>query len=473
MNNGVKAAVLAAVILAAGVGCFILMQGPDPPSQPDPDTPPSATPLKSNMFDGYWGDLSGAVSLGITDSKPNSDSTTGSALSSAYDPLTSSFTILGQESSDDKNFLVKIDSKGNIEEVRFIKGEEELEQDNIDAYVYKMYVYENFIYMSFTDLPNNIPENVDYMMNGTFHKSYYKCDLHYQSFVINSKTGKVYSLSEFSEIRSIAGDHIVANEKLYKMSVGEDDELVFTSVISNENIHVYYADMDIYGKLFVANTMLTNETESTVFYYPYGGETNYLFSEKGRMFVFGKGSLIGQELRHYGPDGTIVSPSKDCMDVIWPFGIVIQNGFEIFLEGISRPDYYGMGSGFYHAGGGIHVSVIDDPGTEMFVPFSGAMYIDGTVLAVIYGASGTSQLIQYRINEMTLDDLLRGEIPNTPIKVFNTQRFNMEYDTLIAEIQEIGSTQKWRISYNGGSVTVEEYAPIIYLPRIITIQPLN
>jgi len=141
MRNELKVVAAVAILISAGVGGYLVMQ-----NLGNGDMNGEQVALSSDMFDGFLADLDYAVSLGIVEGKTES-SAVGPLSASTHNSLVLSFVPLGSNDLEGKNYLVKIDTEGNTEEVRFSKEDKDLEQDNIDGYVYKMYIYEKFVYI--------------------------------------------------------------------------------------------------------------------------------------------------------------------------------------------------------------------------------------------------------------------------------------------------------------------------------------
>ena len=423
----------------------------------------SGLPLSGNMFKNYMVNLEGAVSLGIIDQKPTKSSQAAPLSVQISLPLSDS-----QGDDDDqgekKNYLVKVDDEDEIEEVIFYKEDEndendEIKQEEIQGYVYKMHVYKNFVYISFTNLPES---DINYNSND-FHITSYFCNNNYQSFVINIETGKVYSLSTFAYIEKIAGNIIFSGNDCYKMTV-ENDDLKFTALINNSNITVQGLFIDKFDRIFIINNSEDLKT-SDAMYLKSSESFRYLLGSDGLMYKY-----AGTILKYFNQSGNLVdaeNTNKAFISGPIPSGYLYPSIALIIRDGLAiEVTYFGL---MVHA---INTGSLDYF-QVYFSQHDSSYIINGEVLFNVNNENGDRQLVHYKVNDMTMADFLNNTVPKTMLDVINASSLEIEDDTLVASVQKIGGTQKYRIWYDGTEMIVEPYAPIIYQTQIITIQPLN
>lgn len=135
------------------------------------------------------------------------------------------------------------------------KGKEKvLTQDEMKAHISRVYVSGNFTFVVFVG--KNGYDNGN-GFGGQFNDTE---ESRCRSFVIDNESGRVYSLKDTYVRRTYDGMVIVEKENenggvnqalLYDLSVNENDELVFTPIITNENLRVGEFFKDKYGRKYI------------------------------------------------------------------------------------------------------------------------------------------------------------------------------------------------------------------------------
>ena len=140
------------------------------------------------------------------------------------------------------------------------KGKEKvLTQDEMKARISRVYVSGNFTFVVFVgkDGFDDHPGGYNWRFGGKFHDTE---ESRCKSFVIDNESGRVYSLKDTHVQRTYDGMVIVEKENenggvnqalLYDLSVNENDELVFTPIITNENLRVGEFFKDKYGRKYI------------------------------------------------------------------------------------------------------------------------------------------------------------------------------------------------------------------------------
>ena len=140
------------------------------------------------------------------------------------------------------------------------KGKEKvLTQDEMKAHISRVYVSGNFTFVVFVgkDGYDDYSGGYNWRFGGKFHDTE---ESRCKSFVIDNESGRVYSLKDTYVQRTYDGMVIVEKENenggvnqplLYDVSVNENDELVFTPIITNENLRVGEFFKDKYGRKYI------------------------------------------------------------------------------------------------------------------------------------------------------------------------------------------------------------------------------
>ena len=143
------------------------------------------------------------------------------------------------------------------------KGKEKvLTQDEMKAHISRVYVSGNFTFVVFVG-KNGIDNSgrgfngvINYKQNNrNFGGRYNLEENHCRSFIIDNESGHVYSLDDTYIDRTydgmVIGEDSEGNRLLYDLSVNDNDELVFTPIITNKNIWVYSFFRDKYGRKYI------------------------------------------------------------------------------------------------------------------------------------------------------------------------------------------------------------------------------
>jgi len=285
MNTKILAIAVAAVVVAAGLGIFFLVSGPDGGSGGNGNDPDTSFEMSSDMLKGYRAELGGSVSLGIVNDVSNNATP---AASSSAGPVALGNSPLGDQDNK-KNRLVGIDGDDNVSEIWFSKIEVSddgrpnvITQDDLNAQIDKLHVTKDFIYFSLTThhicpdchVSYNYGHNYcpSQPMNSYYSRDYYDRSGYYsddssQCFVIDRQSNNVYSLAEIPVIyyldeNLITGMTVVGhygNAPVYSavsvfMLTIENGELKATDMVPNKNIRVLCGMMNKDGTVIIANT---------------------------------------------------------------------------------------------------------------------------------------------------------------------------------------------------------------------------
>ena len=171
------------------------------------------------------------------------------------------------------------DNEGNL-----IDSSTIITQDDLDGKINKVYTTKQFTYLQFvadvegsgyynyydsnnalqTEYVSLRPNSLTFDENGVaeFDKTDYFSSNLTASFVIDNETGYIYKIDGFY-IKSFK-NNLVLDENGYYYSVKTDEEsnLVFTDIMPNKDVEVYYAMIDNYGWTFIYNNMLDIRDES-------------------------------------------------------------------------------------------------------------------------------------------------------------------------------------------------------------------
>ena len=188
-------------------------------------------------------------------------------------------TLSGLE--EGKTYVVRYRGKGK---------EKVLTQDEMKAHISRVYVSGNFTFVVFVgkDGYDDYSSGYNWQFGGKFHDTE---ESRCKSFVIDNESGRVYSLKDIHVQRTYDGMAIVEKENengdnqalLYDLSVNENDELLFTPIITNENLGVGTFFKDKYGRKYVQvgyNDQLDwyyDESTNAFFF----SKRNYLKNSKG------------------------------------------------------------------------------------------------------------------------------------------------------------------------------------------------
>ncbi|MCL2786055.1 MAG: hypothetical protein FWD81_02385 [Methanomassiliicoccaceae archaeon] len=232
---------------------------------------------------------------------------------------------------------------------------------------------------------------------------------------------------------------------------------MFTALINNDDITISDVLVDKYGRTYILNSHV-NQTVNDIEYI-----TRYVhfISESGVAYVY-----TDEGYMQYDSEGNIVKIEDTCVDVIH----YRSSNLNYFYSSI-----------YFREGFVMQIDIAKD------IVYVWAWALEGS-LGYFYRSFGNSSphviggeiiiraeegLVHLRIQEITYDLFTTEEVPKTELNLTNIDKTYIENDTLIAERYHIGITEKYRISYDGTKMIVEEYAPLVHSMKVITIQPLN
>lgn len=188
----------------------------------------------------------------------------------------------------EKDYLVKIDSDGELEKITFMIDGTEISQDELGFQVYKLYVGREFTllslvpnlpydtYITYTEdtetkgftIPSrdNVVPNIDSFGIAEFDKTNYLNSEWQKSYVIHNQTGLVFRLDNFPVDEANSG-LVVSNGIIYDIKFFEG-ELLFTSIFRNQTVKVLSYFKDKYGQSYIFNDrfdLLDTETNTLFF----------------------------------------------------------------------------------------------------------------------------------------------------------------------------------------------------------------
>ena len=275
MNVKILAIVVAAVMVTAAVGAYLLISNNNSGNK--------GKGLSSDMFKDYRAELGNSVSLGIVNDTPLNAQP--ASLGTGGSEFLGSDTLGDEE--EKKNRLVGIDDEGNLTEIWFSKigisddgRPSVMTQDDFNAQIDKLHVTKDFIYFTVTarDVCPDCHRSYQgthycytYPMDSFYSREYYdqssyESNKETQSFLIDRQNRNVYSLAEIPiidyldeklvtgrTITGYSGGHpIYSAVSVYLLSV-ENGNIKFTDLVPNKNINVKRGMMDKNGTVFIVN----------------------------------------------------------------------------------------------------------------------------------------------------------------------------------------------------------------------------
>lgn len=196
-------------------------------------------------------------------------------------------TLSGLE--EGKTYIVRHRGKGK---------EKVLTQDEMKAHISRVYVSGNFTFVVFVG--KNGVDNKLYGGNDVRFFEYKDRDFggrynleknHCRSFIIDNESGHVYSLDDTYIDCTYDGMVIAEGSEgtslLYDLSVNENDELVFTPIITNKNLGVGSFFKDKYGRKYICadfrqDSEYYDEQTNSIFYaFGVYGENKYYKNSNG------------------------------------------------------------------------------------------------------------------------------------------------------------------------------------------------
>lgn len=206
----------------------------------------------------------------------------------------------------DKTYLVKYHGKGK---------KKTLTQDQMKSKIIRVYVSGGFTFVTF--MPKD-KENEMFNFNRNSNRDiggkYYLEEYHMRSFVIDNESGHVYSLDNININCTRDGMALAAfDEKpsyLYDLSVNEKNELVFTPLITKENICISEFFEDKYGRKYVCAADIS-KTE--------------IFDEEKNMLVY-KQDYSLEPLYCQNSNDEAIKVEKTQQDYLFRFYVLDEEG---------------------------------------------------------------------------------------------------------------------------------------------------
>ena len=206
----------------------------------------------------------------------------------------------------DKTYLVKYHGKGK---------KKTLTKDQMKSKIIRVYVSGGFTFVTF--MPKD-KENEMFNFNRNSNRDiggkYYLEEYHMRSFVIDNESGHVYSLDNININCTRDGMALAAfDEKpsyLYDLSVNEKNELVFTPLITKENICISEFFEDKYGRKYVCAADIS-KTE--------------IFDEEKNMLVY-KQDYSLEPLYCQNSNDEAIKVEKTQQDYLFRFYVLDEEG---------------------------------------------------------------------------------------------------------------------------------------------------
>ena len=173
-----------------------------------------------------------------------------------------------------------------------------LHQEEINGEIERIYVMCDFTFICY------VPEGLASknwrtdVVGGTE----FVTDRTHQSFVIDNRTGYVYSIPKELEIEEIRNNLLYVRAEdfktyLYDMDVSSNSNLIFTPIITNPYVQIYNAFKDKYGNKYIENelrdgydaeTKTTYVTDASATVFP-----EYLTNKNELIFIDSKSKVFG------------------------------------------------------------------------------------------------------------------------------------------------------------------------------------
>jgi hypothetical protein len=179
--------------------------------------------------------------------------------------------------------------------VKIVEETQTVTQEEIPAQVNKLYVYNTYSFIQFvpvdTDFVPDIrpdPQSGGNNPDGHYYYdawNYYNDDYH-QSFIIENRTGNIYSLGDDIHIESILFGLIKLEDSpyIYDCRIKDNGELEIFSLFQNTAVSVSGYFKDKHGNNYILNDSLAEkDTETNTCYggYGYGNAASYFLATDG------------------------------------------------------------------------------------------------------------------------------------------------------------------------------------------------
>ena len=214
---------------------------------------------------------------------------------------------------NNKGYLVAFDDENKKREVKFIygdfknaqeaDGEEdsateriEITQEELKASLANIFVTKKFTYLTFVPIGHNVESDYYYNMYYRYTaNSVFLCDDKHQSFIMDNETHKLYPTNGLGVLTQISETYVkvakgngsnsydFSKAKYHELTIDNDDNLVLTKVIPNDNIVEESIAVDKFGNVFVKNSSV-NKTDGKYLYYTQSSNTMYFIGADGHAY---------------------------------------------------------------------------------------------------------------------------------------------------------------------------------------------
>lgn len=370
-------------------------------------------------------------------------------------------------SSEEKNsYFVSFKQDGSYEKIVFTKtisenysdGTQEVTQEEIEGNAENLYINEKFIFMSFTA---NTPDPF-----AAKYPSFHSNDST-KVFLVDRKTGKMYSLNDFSSFKVVETSVIKSGDSYYRLQI-DNGALTATDILPNKNIRIYFVLEDKFGNIYAYNDQLES-SNGKIFYitnclfkgkdgccYDIRGGLYQSYSFPGELIVFRKNSN-GQNEECTSLNTTIFFDDDFSIRGYIHFRNtevyeLRENSYNGYLYGAYGYDSFETRGGFrmmknaYFVDDSIIVGERDD----------GIYYYDLSSEKKMDGYTGNTSVTF--ANEGVVMD--RGEICSESGEYF-------------VRVEEALGTEVYRLTVKNGKVVPTLFVRTDYDAEVLTIQPLN
>ncbi len=229
-------------------------------------------------------------------------------------------------------------------------------QEEILAQINRLYVNQRYMFMQFvaevdesgkynykynnetkSEYLELRPNELTYDENGISEfdlKNYYSSALS-QSFVVDIMNGNIYKISNFN-IALIYDIDIVkdSNDNYYKMTINNNNELVFTDIMPNKEVSINNVITDKYGYTYVANSHINaKDSDNKIIYFV---DAKYMISDSKEVYLmeYDSGTLM------YNISQSIINGIEQPYN-----NTSIISGLELIRQNISKSSLIGYYKG--------------------------------------------------------------------------------------------------------------------------------
>ena len=376
--------------------------------------------------------------------------------------------------TDNKNFMVKLDENGNLEDVVFLDNSyDKITQEQIAGQIDKLCVTEKFTFIMFVKNTNTNLSQWE-TPDDNYHLDGYMCDADNQSFAIDNATGKIYSLASLcgNKVVAIWKDYVILHTlnnssfeggRPFALKINNGD-FVATNLVPNPSISWDDIVTDKFGNTYVA-VYAQNERSDNVFYYYYNGGTIW----KGIKYCKGNNGFVYK------------------VNVTTPFDImagecsIVRMGADFEESALNSDDAFVVNFDFdttiivkdnklfWSYGSDFHYADYNDgkyKQTEReYSNGSSPVFLGEEVFYIGRFAGNYNKLYHYDWITKTETFLLGG------VSADNLKLEGKEF--LYAYVDSVTGTKKYQIAFANGIPSVTLVSNIVYDRSVITIQPLN